>query len=226
MSRRHSVLTRLLKGLLAAWLVVLMTGAPLPALPRLSDAAKRAETAERFPCEACPCGCGTAEYCWKSCCCHTLAQRIAWADRNDVRPPESALEEAADRGIDVARWGVTRVVKKGLKPTLVAYQLPEKDATSLPPCCAARMKAAQEAKQGQNSDKSKKTDEVHNAPGVLLLKALACQGLLEQWLSIGTGPLPPITTWAPTLEFETALTEMPNLYVSFTTLPVSPPPEC
>ena len=40
-----------------------------------------------FPCMDRQCGCRTAEQCWRSCCCHSLAQRLAWAEANDVEPP-------------------------------------------------------------------------------------------------------------------------------------------
>jgi hypothetical protein len=55
-----------------------------------------------FPCSSCPCGCATAEQCWRSCCCHTLAERMAWAREHGVRPPEYAIAEAMRGGVDVA----------------------------------------------------------------------------------------------------------------------------
>ena len=54
-----------------------------------------------FPCMNCPCGCQNAEQCWRSCCCHTLAERIAWARENHVQPPAYVLAEARAQGIDV-----------------------------------------------------------------------------------------------------------------------------
>jgi hypothetical protein len=43
---------------------------------------------ERFPCEACGCGCASAHECWTACCCHTPVERLAWAIREGVQPPE------------------------------------------------------------------------------------------------------------------------------------------
>jgi len=47
-------------------------------------------TFERFPCENCACGCASAHECWTACCCHTTPQRLAWAIREGVMPPDSA----------------------------------------------------------------------------------------------------------------------------------------
>ncbi len=41
----------------------------------------------RFPCEDCPCGCSTAEFCWDKCCCHTDEEKVQWAAKNNVTPP-------------------------------------------------------------------------------------------------------------------------------------------
>lgn len=46
---------------------------------------------ERFPCQACNCGCTTAEQCWTSCCCFSPSQRLDWAEKNNVTPPGYAV---------------------------------------------------------------------------------------------------------------------------------------
>ncbi len=56
-----------------------MTGLPI--------SAPIAEKNGRFPCENCPCGCSTAEYCWDKCCCHSDAEKLQWAADNHVQPP-------------------------------------------------------------------------------------------------------------------------------------------
>lgn len=65
---------------IAIWYALVVAGIPLPAPLQ--------HFTERFPCEACHCGCATAEYCWSNCCCHTLAERLAWAEREGVEPPK------------------------------------------------------------------------------------------------------------------------------------------
>lgn len=47
-----------------------------------------------FPCQGSRCGCRTAEDCWFGCCCRTPSQRLAWAKRNGVTPPQAFLRIA------------------------------------------------------------------------------------------------------------------------------------
>lgn len=47
-----------------------------------------------FPCQNRPCGCRTAEQCWKKCCCFTNAQKVAWANQQGIRPPAAVLTAA------------------------------------------------------------------------------------------------------------------------------------
>lgn len=53
-----------------------------------------------FPCRDKPCGCVSAEQCFKKCCCHTPAQLLAWARRHDVEP--AVLTALARRTADEA----------------------------------------------------------------------------------------------------------------------------
>jgi len=59
-------------------------GVPLPV-----TAPRNAKKAGHpFPCQDRPCGCLTAEECWKGdCCCFTLEQKVEWAEANGVEPP-------------------------------------------------------------------------------------------------------------------------------------------
>lgn len=47
-----------------------------------------------FPCQNRPCGCLSAEQCWRECCCFTNAQKVAWARKNRVTPPQYVVEAA------------------------------------------------------------------------------------------------------------------------------------
>lgn len=59
-------------------------GFPLPTPRRISK-----DTSRPFPCQNRPCGCITADQCWKGdCCCFTLEEKLAWAEANGVEPPE------------------------------------------------------------------------------------------------------------------------------------------
>lgn len=41
-----------------------------------------------FPCRNHGCGCRSAEQCWRSCCCMSQSQKLAWARRQGVKPPD------------------------------------------------------------------------------------------------------------------------------------------
>lgn len=74
---------------------LIVSGLPLPL--GLMDGGGRSDAAGQrllsgkdrsrpFPCRDKPCGCVSAEQCFKTCCCHTPAQLLAWARRNDLEP--------------------------------------------------------------------------------------------------------------------------------------------
>ncbi len=50
-----------------------------------------ARAADRFPCENAPCGCGSPERCWQTCCCNTPELRLAWCLAEAVVPPSYAV---------------------------------------------------------------------------------------------------------------------------------------
>lgn len=45
-----------------------------------------------FPCQSMGCGCKDANQCWSSCCCHTDAEKLAWAKQRGIAPPAWFLE--------------------------------------------------------------------------------------------------------------------------------------
>jgi hypothetical protein len=47
-----------------------------------------------YPCMDRPCGCASAEQCWKSCCCFTNQQKVAWATQHAVKIPEYVVTAA------------------------------------------------------------------------------------------------------------------------------------
>src|SRR4051812_9955523 len=93
---RRSFGRRFVSAILAAMYIATAAGVPLPA----GDIAVK--IGESFPCSDHACGCTSAEQCWRSCCCHSLAERIEWAREHKVRPPEFAIAEARRASIDVA----------------------------------------------------------------------------------------------------------------------------
>jgi hypothetical protein len=68
-------------------------GVPLPGRSiRLRD------PSQRYPCQDMPCGCETADECWKGdCCCYTLEEKVTWAEANGIQPPGHVHQLIADR---------------------------------------------------------------------------------------------------------------------------------
>ena len=220
MSRRQNSRRRWIAAGLSVYAAILVSGAPLPiawvasvAPAVFGDEADTADgPAERFPCEASPCGCSTAAHCWAKCCCHTLEERLAWARREGVRPPESALDAAVAEGFDVTPWREVRSARYR-----VAQPMAEK--RELPPCCAARVAACKKQEAPENRESKP------GSQGVSLVQALACQGLLDAWLTFGEAPI--ARSEGLLLMIPSApRTEMALVrYEPFSECPTPPPPE-
>ncbi len=75
---------------------------PLPISPLPQNSPEK-DSSEPFPCQNRPCGCLSADQCWKKCCCFNNAQKVAWAKANNVKIPDFVLiaakteQEANDR---------------------------------------------------------------------------------------------------------------------------------
>jgi hypothetical protein len=93
---RRGVLRPAQRGLAIALLLIYATTAIGVPLPQVGD---RAVAGAAYPCAGSSCGCASAERCWQSCCCHTLAQRLQWARTRGVQPPAFALEAARKAGL-------------------------------------------------------------------------------------------------------------------------------
>jgi hypothetical protein len=65
------------------------SGLPLPV------AAAQKDRSRPYPCMDDPWGCTSPEECWRNCQHHTAAERWAWADAHNVRPPDYAEVPAA-----------------------------------------------------------------------------------------------------------------------------------
>jgi hypothetical protein len=74
-------------------------GLPIP-MPRATQAAAAKDASRPFPCMDSPCGCHDPDQCWRHCCCHSLTERLQWARRNHVQPPDDVIAEAKAEGIE------------------------------------------------------------------------------------------------------------------------------
>ena len=70
---------------------VCLATVPLPQAPAIVG---QKDHSKPFPCQDRPCGCRTADQCWKKCCCFTNVEKVAWAKTHDVELPAFVLAAA------------------------------------------------------------------------------------------------------------------------------------
>jgi len=206
-----------LYGLVASGLP-LPFGMPLPGEPRGGDriAASRLAAKDRsrpFPCMDKPCGCATAEQCFANCCCHTPAERLAWARAHKVEPDVLATLEArvATQSMKQLGAGTTPAAAPGSCCATAA-------AAPRPSCCATTVTAADDAEDvccdyeslaadppdagqarsrpaaavpEQEREHDREPEPRLRRQVVVLRALLACGGLAAEWFSLAGGGLPP-----------------------------------
>lgn len=197
-------------GALIGMYLIVCAGVPLPMVRSSSD------NRERFPCESCGCGCDSAEHCWRSCCCHTLSERLAWAAKNGVTPPDFVLAEARKAGFDDSG---APMFAHTVKMTPVASSCCASHTCHTPSvgrsCCASRVRSAEDQQHA-----SRKADLVVG------WRAAACHGQSLGWLNavpslvvveLGQSITLPLAGWLGPLTSERA-----SIVAS---VPSLPPPE-
>jgi hypothetical protein len=166
-------------------------------LPRRTFSAAGKDTTTPFPCMNSPCGCRTAEHCWHNCCCHTLAERIEWARENHVRPPDDVLAEAKAQGIE--------------------WECVADDAER----CEAHGTGCDHCHAHPTTAKGRPLP----AHGIVLIKALECQGLGGEWLTSGASlPPPPVADCCLQSSPPARIMLIAEAGISFTAEPPTPPP--
>ena len=80
----------------AAAYMIVVSGIPIPMRATTSK-----DLTRPFLCMNSACGCHSADECGHHCCCHTLAERLAWARRNHIEPPDFAVAETRVQGVNV-----------------------------------------------------------------------------------------------------------------------------
>ena len=153
---------------------VLATGMPLPLgmpAPR-GDAVTETRLATKdrsqpFPCMDKPCGCATAKQCFANCCCHTPAERLAWAKAHKVEPAVLVALE--------------RRVAAEVAPKEPAGGCCAATAATKPACCTA----------GACDENEAAPPATPRLRTVTLQAMLACGGIVTQWLAVGSALPPP-----------------------------------
>jgi len=119
------------------------------------------------------CGCQTAEQCWKSCCCSTQSERLAWAREHGVEPPEFLVTAAADAHHETTS--------------------PDQSGGCHKCHSCAKAKAAAKTRSCCSSQPPRK-----HIDWIIGVRAQECQGLTLIWANAQLAlPAPPAITIAP-----------------------------
>ena len=195
----------------AVWgYVLLASGLPLPfgaVQPVGGGAASEAagkrlaakDRSQPFPCMDKPCGCATAEQCFSNCCCHTPAERLAWAKAHHVEPAVlAALERRVATEVARAKPAGSCCAAMATKQPACCNDRggPPRNPAHQPEVCAEYQTLAAEP-TGDDSEPTslpvspaEPTRAASRIRTVTLQAMLACGGIVTHWLAVG-GSLPP-----------------------------------
>ncbi len=213
-SLRRVLLRRSVAAAMLAAYVVVAAGVPMP------TGSRSTKSGERYPCEACGCGCDSAEHCWRNCCCHTLAERLAWAEKNGVKPPDYALEAAKLAGLDAAGRPLAQ------KSVHVVASFETKKPT--PSCCHAQASCCKSSTANRTccSSHDKPQPKADTANVIVAWRAFACHGQSLNWLAA----VPTLISITP--EFTDSVAPIAwlgphssEIAAGVATVPTPPPPE-
>ncbi len=153
---------------------------PLPA-------AVHKDTSQPFPCQDHPCGCQTAEQCWRSCCCFTPQQRWAWAAAHHVEPPAYAEKPVPVEKPTEGGWNTVKLRDRTSTPTTPAKS-----------CCSTNQAPAACCQARSDRPAKQSPPERGRVRWTIGLAAWQCQGLPTLWVSAGSVlPVPPPDAWSP-----------------------------
>lgn len=206
---RHCVMflgNRLIRILCLQYYCIVLLGAPVP-IVNGEAVGQTEESQQTFPCAGGTCGC-SFEHCWSSCCCHTLAERLNWARKNNVRPPKAAIKEALRAGLDVSSWN---------QPNRKDLSCKEEDAKQLRKCCETG-ESQTKPNIGQHADNA------HEWKGVVIVKAMSCRGIAFAWSTIAAAPPPCPIDFSPQQVFTQLDVAQTRLDLPNSPQPPTPPP--
>lgn len=189
---------------LSLWFLIGSVG-----FPTIRPAAK--DLSQPFPCQDNPCGCSSAEECWHHCCCHTNREKVAWAEKHHVTPPQFVIEAAR---------------KEELASTRSCPHCHEKSHGHEKSCATVAAKADKAAEK--SCCKSPRPEKRARLKVALVIVDLArsCQGLSKIWtiLSASLPAVPPVR-WSADWAVVGHVVEPPTSAPTVDLSPPLPPPK-
>lgn len=209
---RHVTDWRPLRRRLYSLMLLLSVCASIVPIPLASPARPAKDTSRPFPCQNRPCGCRSAEQCWKQCCCFTNAQKIAWARANHVAAPEYVHIAAA---------------QESKSPTCRKLCCTSKSKNAL--CCRSETLVDEtencRASKAAPSDTSR-PDDGESVDYVIAVMAEQCRGQSTFWNSLPWAVIQEITLTQPSLSVEAVEQAATPALPTITYQPPAPPPRC
>ncbi|MGE3315654.1 MAG: hypothetical protein AB7O26_11105 [Planctomycetaceae bacterium] len=226
------MLTRLLRRTTAAMLIVAFV-ATLVGMPVVKLPAK--DRSQPFPCQDRPCGCASAEQCFKKCCCFSDSQKREWAVQHDVPLPSAPADETetADAGTQVSTHGLACADDGAPCHLHTAMESAEADSSRRKSCChkSTQVAGSQPVESTQVRGEScctkpaEKDDAQAEVQLVIGTLARGCQGLSSVWTLLGAVMLPEIpSTWTFDASVVGIVADIPLIPHSADLLPPVPPP--
>lgn len=126
---------------------------------------------EIYPCMNCPCGCVSAEACWRDCCCYTQQQKLDWAREHGVAPPAFVVAAAQQESQETTSCCCKRDV---------------------PPCCSKKASCYSKPTQPQTAQCCQKNSRDQPIRRIVLIDVLRCQGLTSQLTLLPPCVMPPM----------------------------------
>jgi hypothetical protein len=168
--------------------LLIASGLPLavPRAPAGDDAPTRVtkDRSRPFPCMDKPCGCATAEQCFAHCCCHTPAQRLAWAKAHRVEP---AVLAALERRVAAQAKAPAGCCATADEASPCCTETDDVDLEAPDVCRDYRSLAADPvAPSGDTGEPEPRAQRT-----VILRDMLACGGIVTAWLTCGAALPPP-----------------------------------
>ncbi len=185
-SRWLSFARRSFIGLCVAAHLAITIGFPLP------RAGENVAHSEPFPCQHHQCGCRSAEQCWRSCCCLSTQEKLAWATQHGVTPPDYVLAAAEM----ATRAHQSRACCEHSHERQTACNASSCIDTD-PHCRTTNTAVGTSPERGSPVADGGHSRKNPVADWVLGIHAYKCQGLATLWVVSGALALPPPLLQAP-----------------------------
>lgn len=176
-----------------------------------STAGVEKDQSQLFPCQNRPCGCRSAEQCFKKCCCFTNTQKVSWARANGVELPDYVLVAAEKESAAKT------------KPCALCSKAKENGSWTK---CAESITGALREQQTATPQIPKVTARTKTSKWVLTVYAAECQGQTPFSMCFPATILPArVTPVTLSLEMNETFHHVSERLSSMTLRPPLPPPK-